>query len=594
MLASRRRQPNCADSLPFPGHRRGGFTLVEMLVSVTLVLLMMLMFAEIYGLAQETISKQRGIAENDQRARILAQVLRQDIQTRTFRDVYPFKLERVYDPGESDVSKRAKSNFPITDSSGMVVSRAAQVLEKRRGYFSFSENDPTNDIDDYLQFTIDASHPRHGHVSNRLFGKATPMVGLVNGIQDGPDYDDARLGDDSGSSPMAEVSYFLRHGNLYRSVLLIRNPYLAGDNRTVGAFTGTQGRVTPDGFPSDYLQFWKDFDYSAYREPASTTPPMPEKVQFHGPNSLINGDEVLNPPSAFGALPLHIPRTLAAPMLRFGHSISLHGQPLEFSNTVNSSMTSIAGGWDTFSSSNPPFGRLVAEERAHSGIQYPGMGFAPFDSTSGIPANAQDPRTGVIGAYQSGARRGVDLIMPNVHAFDIQAWDDILGRFVDIGYGLPDETGEGPGGTTGNAHSAQNPYDVDNQDAQWGFYHISRLRKTMSSPADPLRSDSGVPQDYGNRFDTWCPDMWIYQGGTNYARNGRAPYRPMQRNRDPNTTDFNDLIEPATAFADNVLDRIDSNDDAEAPLRAIRIVVRYIDPQSGQTRQVTIDESLID
>src|SRR5690349_21540281 len=75
---------------------RRGFTLVEMLVSVTLVLLMMLMFAEIYGLAQDSISKQKGIAENDQKARILTQVIRRDLDTRTFRSVYPFKLE---DPG---------------------------------------------------------------------------------------------------------------------------------------------------------------------------------------------------------------------------------------------------------------------------------------------------------------------------------------------------------------------------------------------------------------------------------------------------------------------------------------------------------------
>jgi hypothetical protein len=34
--------------------------------------------------------------------------------------------------------------------------------------------------------------------------------------------------------------------------------------------------------------------------------------------------------------------------------------------------------------------------------------------------------------------------------------------------------------------------------------------------------------------------------------------------------------------------------DVEAPLRAVRIVVRYLDSHSGQVRQATIETSLID
>ena len=65
--------------------RRGGFTLVEMLVSVALVLLIMTLFAQAFGIAAGSIKKQRGLAENDQRARSMVTILLGDLKKRTFR-----------------------------------------------------------------------------------------------------------------------------------------------------------------------------------------------------------------------------------------------------------------------------------------------------------------------------------------------------------------------------------------------------------------------------------------------------------------------------------------------------------------------------
>ena len=48
-----------------------GFTLVEMLVSVTLVLMMMMMFAQVFEIASGIHVKIRGVTRNDQRTRIL-------------------------------------------------------------------------------------------------------------------------------------------------------------------------------------------------------------------------------------------------------------------------------------------------------------------------------------------------------------------------------------------------------------------------------------------------------------------------------------------------------------------------------------------
>src|SRR5436305_3616112 len=113
----------------FNCNRRRGFTLVEMLISVALVMLMMVMFAQIFQFASSSVGKMRGIAENDQRSRTLQTVIKADLDKRTYRWVYPFAANE--NPGA------ATSN-----------------IANRQGYLYISENNPFNPLDDVLQFTV--------------------------------------------------------------------------------------------------------------------------------------------------------------------------------------------------------------------------------------------------------------------------------------------------------------------------------------------------------------------------------------------------------------------------------------------------------
>ena len=70
--------------------RRRGFTLVEMLVSVGLVVLMMSLFAFIFQVATGTMSRQRTISQNNQKVRLVANLLTSDLKKRTFRNLIPF------------------------------------------------------------------------------------------------------------------------------------------------------------------------------------------------------------------------------------------------------------------------------------------------------------------------------------------------------------------------------------------------------------------------------------------------------------------------------------------------------------------------
>ncbi|MEE3365212.1 MAG: prepilin-type N-terminal cleavage/methylation domain-containing protein, partial [Planctomycetota bacterium] len=69
---------------------RGGFTLVEMLVAVTLVLMMMMMFAQVFEGAAGINTKVRGLSRNDQRSRLVSTIIVSDLEKRTFRTVIPF------------------------------------------------------------------------------------------------------------------------------------------------------------------------------------------------------------------------------------------------------------------------------------------------------------------------------------------------------------------------------------------------------------------------------------------------------------------------------------------------------------------------
>ncbi|HID23350.1 MAG TPA: prepilin-type N-terminal cleavage/methylation domain-containing protein, partial [Planctomycetaceae bacterium] len=287
---------------------RRGFTLVEMLVSVALVVLLMSMFAEIFQLATGAMSTQRGLAENDQRTRSLAAVIRADLDKRTFRNVVPFF------PGEEADTSPTRFN-------------------NRRGYFYISENDPNDDTDDVLQFTVDAAITTKNRDDTPYYGRATllvpedpnnpgnplPNADLLRDFNQ-PEADDGRTQPDGASlSPAAEISYFLRNGNLYRRVLLIRKPLpLAGANPqpTDGAGNDLFGNsqyyfVDRDNDPATPAvrsrAFWLDFDFSAH---------YAGRAIFHGTEDLDNS-------GAGGAFPL------ANPAYRFGHNHA-DGQPREY------------------------------------------------------------------------------------------------------------------------------------------------------------------------------------------------------------------------------------------------------------------------
>ena len=95
-----------------------------MLVAVTLVLMMMMMFAQVFEVAADINTKVRGLSRNDQRSRLVSTIIVSDLEKRTFRSVIPF-------------------------ASGETTGGRDRDLENRQGYFFVSENDPDDDLREF-------------------------------------------------------------------------------------------------------------------------------------------------------------------------------------------------------------------------------------------------------------------------------------------------------------------------------------------------------------------------------------------------------------------------------------------------------------
>jgi len=580
--------------------RVAGFTLVEMLVSVAIVLLMMSMFAQIFQMATGSLSQQRGIAENDQKARMITTTLRGDLERRTFRDVFPFR-------------------------AGEDTRQLGHSLARRAGYFEIDENDPFDDTDDVLSFTASVNIKLQNKDGSPFTGRATALsaraitnltansidiagsyasvipanlrVWIVGSLgpngetnngrytvtsstgtttinfpassfntaaytpsatapwgyiylsESEPDFDDGLFGNDTAVSSAAEVCYFLRNGVLYRRVLLIREPTSGTDAQptwTTGVPQLWNSSTLNENYPTSgtATTFWRDFDYSAFyfTGKVSSSGTQAPGVRFHSAaESLSNSSQAplrLSNDTTVSS-PSSFPVSLGLPYLRFGHGTS--GLPQDGSSSS--------------ASGNVTFRRFNLQECSNSIFGYPGnvLNGNPMNRTD-LTLNPNDgtATAGLVTQYSTEtSRRGEDILMSNVLSFDVKVWDPIYNSFVDVG---------------------------DDTDAPNGPF---------SSTARGRLNTAYAPGPTHFRFDTWHPLASI-------SGNGEPPIVPFNRGVDG--------LPGVAGTDDDSNSRIDDlselgwsgSDDRPESLSAIQITINYRDISSSQVRQVTIVQSLVD
>lgn len=472
---------------PVSEKRRKAFTLIEMLVAATLVLLMMTLFGQIFGLATNSMNLQRAIAENDQQIRTLTTVLRGDFQKRTFRNIIP------YYPLESQ-------DDPTTPFQG------------REGYFYLSLNSANNSVDNVLQFTVRSSIVDELLDDTPYYGSATTLggAGAFMANQNQPEHDDGEINPNgAGSSSAAEVCYFVRGGNLYRRQMLLREPLPAS-----GADTEQPTRSddidffapnTSAGSNPIYTstQFWEDFDYASYLRVSGG---VLGGAGFIGLDSLNNEITLVAPGMARTSmeLPLHGVTPLGQPRYRFGFD-PFTGLSREFGDGA-----SPGDGAGTFF-----IGRFSHEETSSTDFTYPhvypgsptpvGTG-NPMD-TVGTPLT--DNGDGRVSEFTGGTRIGEDLLLTNVHEFRIDVWDQRLQQFVPPGHTLSNSAGEA------------------------GDYHAVRRLGIPGSDNRPTSSFYAPIGGTGAVFDTWHPSYDFDNGDGDFsdlpAADGAGPDNPPFR-----------------------------------------------------------------
>ncbi len=525
---------------------RRGFTLVEMLVALALVLLMMAMFAQIFATATDSLATQKGIAENDQRARRLQTTLATDLELRLYRAL----------PGANGI-------MPLWAVPDPTIYTDYPHPEYQRGYFHYAENDPDNDTDDCLQFMIasrdalpaDLVTEPDEQPSARFFGKATyiidPAAGVPETMVDQPVADDGTMTWDiangltispttntTGSSPAAEVCYFLRNGNLYRRILLVRSPLVENPALTPSNLSGSAspgGNLGYGGNPDNPLEvnYYTDFDFSAYHDPADDMMKLLEaNVDPAAPNPPVWLNDV--------AVSMGIPK------FRFGFFGNIAdpadpGIPVEF-------LPNAAG-----ATPNVFIGRFTHAETSNINFSYPGRAvdtadaaFNPytdtiFDQARGVVTEAAAATFDLV----NGPRRGEDLMLSNVHSFNVEVFDNELGEFVDLGHSRTDALGMPTG-------------------------HYNDSRNTNAN--------------FGRRFDTWHADSDLIGPDP-------TPFQPVGPDLQPGVAladdDTNGTIDDASELG------WPGSDDMP-PLTAIRITIRYLDVTSDQMRDLTIIHSFAD
>jgi len=546
------------------GRDRAGVTLVEMLVVVALTVLLMSIVTEVFVLASETLSRLRSVSVVNQKIRNVESVIRIDLENRTIREVQP------------PVERKASLDGIFGTADDYFVPVGFDPKDNM-GYWMLEENSPADeqgeDPDDVLAFTVRQS------VSGIL---GAGYVGLaVNGSEPDLAYPPQ---DGLAGSQEAEVIYFLRRGTLYRRVLLVGVPQpsavQAGQSWYRQYDISARPPIVPGGVP--IVNTLGDL---TYRSP---------RYVHQLPENYTTGFPGLTPPIEPG-LATDFPANATFPF-----------QPISFLDSQTS--PALGAGWHDNTGTD-------ADKQVDHNRNYPAtLGWTPIpEEFHGRPTlqetsspNWNYPENSATTVWTDYWTLGVPLyhdtlnntaqrpaeeaVLTNVFSFDVKVWDPdavptgstlATGAYVDLGKMWPGASGSvtTPGPTPSNGTPAGFPGQLpvnangpvpavwppvrqagvvnpDHRGLAKPFGYDASASPPMAIPAgvasDMLLGMFRAPLSLCRTYDTWC---------TAYTK-------PTQQN----------VIPVAPPYI--------------VPLRGIQIKIRFADPESRLTREITIVQEL--
>ena len=567
-----------------------GFTLIEVLVAVTLTLVMMAAVVQIFAIVGKSINDSRSTLEMSEQIRAAANRLRLDLEGVT-ADMTP--------PGRPEEGKGYFEYVEGPIGADPTITPGDNTDEPNAAFASgFSPDSTVGDRDDILQFTTRSR-------AEPFVGRGLVISDLGTGEQSFGSFDRYTT---VVKSQVAEVAWFLRGTTLYRRVLLV-TPSFDADIRNLNPPSPPREAEVP--FKAVYVQslgsdarqqmgYYNNYDLSVHWDP--------------------------NAKGGTGGIVCNTLADLTRRECRYAHPPLYHnGTGLTDAFPYALHLVGMFGDWRYL-------GLPTLQECSHAAWPFPINGRMPYrlDNSTAVVLNPSgilfdawvnpytfdeiDPDTGAIsfkppavlpydpprpaGAPQFplaadapryvGPRVGEDVILTNVLSFDVKAWDPrapVL--LVNDGATPPNYNSLLPGDlayatelATGTATFASEGAYVD-----LGY-----------STANPNLSDfSGWP-DSGSQltglriYDTWS---------IHYEHDGVNQDNDFVLNPDGSATTTPLTDEGNDGFDNDVSGQsgygvVDDPGEREAPppydvpLRGIQIKIRVFEPDSQKVREVTI------
>jgi hypothetical protein len=455
-----------------------------------------------------------------------------------------------------------------------------------------------------------ALYPAAAVVAGDPVQTANNIVSFIQANPNQPEADDGVVfSNGTAASYTAEVVYFVRGGNLYRRVLLLREPLdptydrQPFDSAANNYFNYTLSASYPSG--SD---FYRDFDFSARYSATGAI--------FLGSGGTSLTLDPLDNGTAGGSYPI------AVPFNRFGHDPDSAN-----ANTSGSSLTPAIPNsvgnpreyvFDNAGNANQIFiGRFTHEETSNPNFNYPhsaaivgGSPVNPLSQGVALHLNTANTVTEFSGV-PTNSRRGEDILLSNVHGLDVQVWDDIIGDYVDIGHALTN------GGIVGDFNQGRNLRPTYGPQITLA---TNRMFDTWHPSFDANWSASGASAD-ATDYPPFAPRYDYRASGDATAANGiwtaTTTYKigdvviPSTANGlayransitiagSPSNTGASGGSEPAWSTV--VGDPTGPDGDITwqtipnvKRIKSLKITIRYLDVSTDQMRQVTLIQSLLD
>ena len=479
---------------------RRGYTLLEILVAVTLMLMIMLGLTQLFSSVGTQINNTQATLQLVGDLRGVKNRLESDLKmvTADLTKAPPMKtgLNQGYfciieGMGAAHKNALLRSQNRVTGDNIAYTSDSSDPYDNTVG-----------DMDDILMFT---AHAPEGQ----------PFRGLIGG--------------QVRESNMAEIIWFCRGNTLYRRTLLII-PDL--EFQTVVPAPMKQ----PEGF---YRNNDVSVRFEGGRVVANTLENLALRQNRFGHTHTVSG-------SIQQAYPFNIHKSSAAYYMRMPTIQETSDEKWDVSKSFDDNLVTCFG---------------LAEDNDGPFLSYKSTigALQKFNGTnsSDLPADGAGPFIDYwenpfpwSGLASTSARYAEDVISTNVISFDIQVWDEVAGRYVNLG----------------EANTITLCYDDGVQAGPLGMQGKYPLKTTTELPCV---------------YDTWNDEYeregyeWPNQAGT--------PTPTLGRNQKDD-------------FGIGVIDHIDewtTSPPYDVPLRGIKITIRTFDPLSKNIREMTVVHNFV-